>query len=568
MVGVVRALTRKNIFAIVVGVLLAGAPLLAFNFWLGGLIDRQGQDEVDTSAKRAIALAEFRVTQVISTLDGLAARGVDSCRPGDVEAMRQASFDTAPIKEIAIVGPDGQTLCTDLGLPLGQRKLVASEPLAGASWYTLDVIQLENGQPMVRLRRKVGAGPNGVAALVPAMLFLPQVTTQGGAFHAYAHIATAGGVTIGNIGARPDGADPAFTADTKSEKFGFNAQISMPRSYVIAGHAEIQWLGLFATGAIIVILGVFSMLMPRRGPGNPVTEIERALQAGEFVPYYQPIVDIRSGQLRGAEVLVRWKKRDGTLVLPGAFIPLAESSGLIREMTRDLMRRVCIEAGSAIGRRPALKVSFNFAGQLFSDETIVKDVQKIFSRSPIKLSQVVLEVTERDPIENFTATRQTIAAFQGLGVRIAIDDVGTGHSGLSYMLKLGVDIIKIDKMFVDAIGTDRNSTTIVETLVDLAHNMRMDVVAEGVENFEQVMYLRELGIRSAQGYVFAPPLPGKAFLQLVEAMDALPLAAGLSKAELAVPQPSAQGGGDVSDQISDQDGAEVIAQAGAQVSAA
>ena len=227
------------------------------------------------------------------------------------------------------------------------------------------------------------------------------------------------------------------------------------------------------------------------------------------MPYYQPIVDIRSGQLRGAEVLVRWRKPDGTLVLPGAFIPLAESSGLIREMTRDLMRRVCAEAGRAIGCRPALKISFNFAGQLFGDETIVKDVRKIFSGSPIKLSQVVLEVTERDPIENFTATRQTIAALQGLGVRIAIDDVGTGHSGLSYMLKLGVDIIKIDKMFVDAIGTDRNSTTIVETLVDLAHNMRMDVVAEGVENFEQVMHLRELGIRSAQGYVFAPPLPGK-----------------------------------------------------------
>jgi EAL domain-containing protein (putative c-di-GMP-specific phosphodiesterase class I) len=150
-------------------------------------------------------------------------------------------------------------------------------------------------------------------------------------------------------------------------------------------------------------------------------------------------------------------------------------------------------------------------------------VRNIFSRSPIRLPQVVLELTERDPIENFTATRQTIAALQGMGVRIAIDDVGTGHSGLSYMLKLGVDIIKIDKMFVDALGTDRNSTTIVETLVDLAHNMRMDIVAEGVENFEQVMYLRELGVPSAQGYVFAPPLPGKSFLQLIEATD--PLAA-------------------------------------------
>jgi sensor c-di-GMP phosphodiesterase-like protein len=93
------------------------------------------------------------------------------------------------------------------------------------------------------------------------------------------------------------------------------------------------------------------------------------------------------------------------------------------------------------------------------------------------------------------------------------------------MLKLGVDIIKIDKMFVDSIGTDRNSTTIVETLVDLAHNMRMDIVAEGVESFDQVVHLRDLGIRSAQGYVFSPPLPGGAFLKLVEAIDPLPAAA-------------------------------------------
>jgi len=537
---IVRALTRRNIVAIVAGVLLAGAPLVAFDFWLGGLIDRQGQEEVDTSAKRAIALAESRVTQVIATLDGLAARGVDSCRPDDVEAMRQTAFDTMPVKEIEVVGPDGQTLCTDLGLPLGQRKLVSSEPLVGASWYSLDIIHLENGRIMVRLRRQVSAGPNAIAALVPAFLFLPQVSSQGGPFSAYACIATASGAAIGNVGERSGAANATYAAKAISEKFGFETEISMPRGRVMAGHADLQWLGLFATGAIIMTLGIFSMLMPRRRPGDPVAEIESALKAGEFVPYYQPIVDIRSGQLRGAEVLVRWRKADGTLVLPGAFIPLAESSGLIREMTRDLMRRVCAEAGSAIGCRPALKISFNFAGQLFSDEEIVKDVRKIFSGSPIKLSQVVLEVTERDPIENFTATRQTIAAFQGLGVRIAIDDVGTGHSGLSYMLKLGVDIIKIDKIFVDAIGTDRNSTTIVQTLVDLAHNMRMDVVAEGVENFEQVMYLRELGVRSAQGYVFAPPLPGKSFLQLVEAIDPRPAAAAAPKTELADVQASAQ----------------------------
>jgi sensor c-di-GMP phosphodiesterase-like protein len=526
---VVRAFTRRNIVAIAVGVLLTSAPLVAFDFWLGGLIDHQGQEEVDTSAKRAIGLAESRVTQAIETLDALAAHGVDSCRPSQIEAMRRAVFDTIPLKEIAVVAADGQTQCTNLGLPLGQRKVMSSEPLVSASGYALDIIALENGQRMVRLRRKVGDGPNGIAALVPAVLFLPQVSTQGERFSAFAQIVTHGGAVIGERGARPsDVGNAIFVAADKSNKYGFGVKISATRGSVVAGHADLKWLGMFATGAIVLILGIFAMLMPRRSTGNPVAEIERALDAGEFVPYYQPIVDIRSGQLRGAEVLVRWRKPDGTLVLPGAFIPLAESSGLIREMTRDLMRRVCVEAGEAIGCRPALKVSFNFAGQLFSDQSIVKEVRNIFSGTPIKLSQVVLEVTERDPIENFTATRQTIAALQGLGVRIAIDDVGTGHSGLSYMLKLGVDIIKIDKMFVDAIGTDRNSTTIVETLIDLAHNMRMDVVAEGVENFEQVMHLRDLGIRSAQGYVFAPPLPGSAFLQLIEAIDPLQTAAELA----------------------------------------
>jgi sensor c-di-GMP phosphodiesterase-like protein len=519
--SLLRAFSRRKFIAVGFGVLLASAPLVAFDFWLGGLIDRRGQEEVDTSAKRAIALADSRVTQVIETLDGLAAKGVDSCAPRHIDAMGRAAFDTLPVKEVALVAPDGQTMCTDLGLPLGHRKLISSEPLAGAKGYTLDVIKLENGRSIVRLRRK--AGINEVAALVPSVLFLPQVSTRGGPFSAFAHIATGTGTRIGEIGKPPERESGVFTAKANSGRFGFHAEIMTSRGEVAAGQAELKWLGIAASAAIVLIVTAIAFMFPARTPGNPVAEIDRALANGEFVPYYQPIVDIRSGRLRGAEVLVRWKKPDGTIGLPSAFIPLAESSGLIREMTRDLMQRVCAEAGAALGCRPALKITFNFAGKLFSDESIVNDVRKIFSGSPIKLSQVVLEVTERDPIENFTQARQVIAALQELGVRIAIDDVGTGHSGLSYMLKLGVDIIKIDKMFVDTIGTDRNSTTIVETLIDLANNMRMDVVAEGVETFEQVTLLRDLGIRSAQGYVFAPPLPGTSFLQLVETIHPSPV---------------------------------------------
>jgi EAL domain-containing protein (putative c-di-GMP-specific phosphodiesterase class I) len=145
---------------------------------------------------------------------------------------------------------------------------------------------------------------------------------------------------------------------------------------------------------------------------------------------------------------------------------------------------------------------------------------------------VLLEVTEREALDNLTMARRVIAALQGLGVRVGIDDLGTGHSGLSYMLKLGVDFIKIDKIFVDAIDTERYSTTIIETLVGLGRDMNMEIIAEGVETFEQVQHLRERGIRKAQGYVFAPPLPGDSFLQLLEASDPVPAArAGRRRAE-------------------------------------
>jgi sensor c-di-GMP phosphodiesterase-like protein len=523
--SLVRAFSRRNLIAIAAGVMLAGAPLVIFDLWLDRLIDTQGGEQVAHAARRAVSLAEARLNQTIGALNELAAKGVGSCEPGHVELMRRAVFNTSTIKEIAIIGPEGQTLCTHLGAMLGQRKVIISEPLRGAEGYSLDIVQILDGQRMVQLRHAAGAGPNAIAALVPVALLLPQVTVDGSPFSAYAQVSTRDGILIGSTGQRPENGETAFSFAVKSAQLGIESEIAAPREMVPASYANLKWLSIFAAGIVIMVLAVFAIVMPRRTISNPVNDIVNALAAGEFVPYYQPIVDIRSGQLRGAEVLVRWRKPDGTLVLPGAFIPLAESSGLILDMTTDLMRRVCAEAGEALGCRPAMKISFNFAGQLFGGDAIVKEVRNIFSGSLIKLSQVVLELTERDPIENFTVTRQVIAELQGMGVRIAIDDVGTGHSGLSYMLKLGVDIIKIDKMFVDAIGTDRNSTTIVETLVDLAANMRMDVVAEGVENFEQVMLLRDLGIRSAQGYVFAPPLPGKAFLELVEAIDPLPVAA-------------------------------------------
>lgn len=533
--------TRQNIVAIAVGVFIACVPLIVFNFWLSGVFDQLGQEEIDLSARNAIVRAEHRLDRVADALNALAAGGVASCDAAGRSAMQRTVFETAAIKDITILDSAGHSMCPQTETATADstiRRIYSSEPLPALKGYALDVLTVANDQRMIRLRRPAAAGVNELAALVPTSLLLPQYSVElfdphaarafglasdsHGGHGIYARLQTRNHAMLGEIGRRPDETAAAtFAGSSVSDKFGLHAEMIVPRTYLAHGQWRIRWLGLLVTGAVVALLGLFAAFLTRRVPNNPVADIERALAAGEFVPYYQPIVDIATGQLRGAEVLVRWKKPDGSLVLPGAFIPLAESSGLIRAMTYDLMRRVSDDVGPAVGQRLGLKISFNFAGKLFADDAVVQDVYNIFAKSPIKMSQVVLEVTERDPIENFAVTRQIVSALQGLGVRIAIDDVGTGHSGLSYMLKLGVDIIKIDKMFIDSIGTDRNSTTIVETLVDLAHNMRMDVIAEGVENFEQVMHLREIGIRAAQGYVFAPPLPGSAFLRLVEAMDAL-----------------------------------------------
>ena len=517
--------SRKKLVAIVAGVLLAGPPVLAFNLWLDGFVQGQSQEEAKLAARRTIALAEARISQVVSMLEALHARGVDSCRPVNLEIMRQGTFAVTPIKEISIVAGDGRTLCADFGSPFEQRRLISSEPLVPNSDLLLEVVRVgERSEQMVRIRKANGVG-TGVAALMPMEQLIVFLSSQGTLLKSHARMSTRAGVVIGESGAPPQDSEGRATASQSSQRYGLHVTLSLPRANPSSNRADMRTIGAVASGALAVLLFgfliAFRMLLPKRQPDNPIAELERALQAGEFVPYFQPVVDIRSGRLRGAEVLMRWRKPDGSVVPPVSFIPLAESSGLIVEMTRVLMRRVCNEAGSAFGRRPHLKVGFNLTARHFADEEIVRDVRDIFSDSAIRLSQVVLEVTERQPLDNLTETRRVIAALQGLGVRIAIDDVGTGHSGLSYMLKLGVDIIKIDKMFIDSMGSDRHSNTIIETLIDLAQNMRMDVIAEGVEQFEQVVHLRELGIRAAQGFVFSPPLPASSFLQLLEALDPL-----------------------------------------------
>jgi sensor c-di-GMP phosphodiesterase-like protein len=526
--GALRYFKQSNlsILAVVLGIIAASVPVLLFNAWVRG----QGEDETAVTAAWALGYADTQIGQAVTAIKDLSANGIDSCGPVQVEAMRRAVLLSGPFKELMLIGQNGQVACTDSGLQMRQH--VIASVAATDRDIMLELVRLDEGSERLLRVRKVGqADKPSIAAVIPAALLLPQVSLRGSRLAGAVRLTMPGGAAVSETGTENSEQEQRH-ARLRSQPYGLTVTVSLPAGGRIADQDALRRIVMLVTGVAAIVILLLALRQARQ-PAGGTAELAKAILADQFVPYYQPVVDIQTGKLLGAEVLVRWKRADGSFVEPAAFVALIESSGLSLDLTRSLMRRVRDDIGAAIGKRPRVTVAFNVAPQHFDDAMIINDVGTIFDNSQIKLTQIVLELTERHRIDNLTAMRKTIAALQGMGCKVAIDDVGTGHSGLSYILKLGVDIIKIDKVFVHALGSEGHSKAILETLIDLAKNMRMEIVAEGVEDFDQVTYLRERGIAAAQGYVFAPPLPARSFLQLLDAMEPVAEAVPASAEEAA-----------------------------------
>jgi sensor c-di-GMP phosphodiesterase-like protein len=518
----------RKVVAVVAGALAAGVPVTLIHQGVDAYIERQSAEEVRLAAQRAIAQAEWRIGQAIEALAAVGQVALNSCADVDPQALRQAVLHTTPIKEVVVIDESGAERCAPSGA--GARPQMLSRELRTADDRVhLGVVRSSDlrGRALRITWRRAGDALQ-LAATIPSDVFLIDAALSNAASVPVVRIMFGEGTLIAAPAHALEGtAEDSDTIRThnQSNRYPLLATASVSRAAVFSAHNDLRTVSALGAAVLALLTISLALLLSSRSRANPVAELERALEAGEFVPYYQPLVDLRSGAIVGAEVLMRRRKADGTIIPPAAFIPLAESSGLILDMTRALMIAVRDEFSAILGRRPGVKVAFNLTARHFDDDKIVTDVRDIFAASAIRMSQVVLEVTERQPLEDLLAARRVIAGLQDLGCKVAIDDVGTGHGGLSYMLKLAVNYIKIDKLFVDAIGTERYSATIIETLVDLARNMRIEVFAEGVETFEQVKFLRERGVYLCQGYVFAPPLAGPLFRQLLEAAQPLGTAA-------------------------------------------
>ncbi len=236
--------------------------------------------------------------------------------------------------------------------------------------------------------------------------------------------------------------------------------------------------------------------------------LEQALAAGEFVVHYQPIVDLPSGRLIGVEALVRWQHPERGMLGPDTFIGLAEQTGLIVPLGHWVLAESCRQAATWHRDVPGaerLRVSVNLSARQFQHTDLVADVAAVLRDSGIDPGRVVLEITESLLMRDTDATICTLHELRDLGVHIAIDDFGTGYSSLSYLRRFPIDILKIDKAFIDGIATDPDDATLAEAVVQLGRALRLQTVAEGIEHVDQHSVLSALGCTYGQGYLFAKP---------------------------------------------------------------
>jgi EAL domain-containing protein (putative c-di-GMP-specific phosphodiesterase class I) len=239
--------------------------------------------------------------------------------------------------------------------------------------------------------------------------------------------------------------------------------------------------------------------------------MRRAIEREEFVVHYQPIVLLHTGEITGVEALVRWQHPRRGMIAPPLFIPVAEETGLIVPLGRWVVRDACRQAAQWQKMRGApFTLTVNISGYQLQGEAVVDDVRGALEDSGLDARNLVLEITESVLMQHNEVLLQRLRALKSLGVRLAIDDFGTGYSSLGYLQRFPIDILKIDKSFVDNVGMTGGEPALARAVIALGETLRLQTIAEGIEQRRQLNGLQELGCEMGQGYYFARPIAASA----------------------------------------------------------
>lgn len=239
-----------------------------------------------------------------------------------------------------------------------------------------------------------------------------------------------------------------------------------------------------------------------------VNQIRYAIDNNEFLLYYQPQINLSTGEIDGVEALIRWLHPKKGFIPPMDFIPFAEETGYIYNIERWVIQKAFKQRNLWADKyNRDIKMSVNLSGKSIMQPETVEVISEIVKNRPSALEYFSIEVTETAVMANLDNAVDTLEKIKNLGIEIALDDFGTGYSSLTYLNKLPIEVLKIDKSFTDSITSEHEDEVIVESVIKLAHNLGLDIVVEGIESSEQMLYFKNHGCNIGQGYLFSKPLP-------------------------------------------------------------
>lgn len=496
-------------------------PVMAVDFVLDSYVRVRERAMLQQSADAVAGRIQATAYDAIASLRRVLADSPSLCTPSFIANVHRQMERSLYLKQVLVENADGVQYCDALGQDVKYSPL--SRPLSVPNHTeTIEVARYgELKMPALKVTQAFGSSRK-VSAFAPVLAAERDSLLSGLKSTSMMRVALTDGaeiITVGDPRAYDERGKTEFvTVESFAGELPIRVTAAVPFAMVRADYGD---LDASFTVVAALMCGAFLILALQyvRRSDLPAFDLERAIAAGELKPYYQPVINLRTGALAGCEVLCRWEKKSGEVVPPGAFIEYAEVTGLALPMTVSLMQQVRSDLGDVCRDMPDLKVSINLFQGHFRDGSIVDDVHTIFSNSSIGFRQLVFEITERQPLEKMAQAQSVIAGLHALGSRIAMDDAGTGHSNLAYLQTLGVDVVKLDRVFVDMIKPDSTSVPVLDGLISMARDLGTEIVAEGVETEAQALYLRARGVVYAQGYLFAPALKVGAFRDLARALN-------------------------------------------------
>jgi len=517
--------SNSNI-GVLLAIIMAFVPVLSVGYLLDNYVRMHEGELVQEVVNDVSQEAQAAVYEAIDMMNLVVGASPSLCTTSFLDNLGRRMQQAKYVRQVLVADRTGVQYCAALAGDVTYQAISDQLPIPGRA-ETLRAVSMTGMKiPMLKITRMIDQNRQISAFVIISPRLaqgrLPVQVSDASMFR----VSLTQGSDLLVVG------DPKTFDSTASDNYvianafagdvPLRVEVAVPFELLRTGYAEI-YVGLvvFASlvGAGILVL---TLRVVHRSK-IPAFDLEHAIATGAIVPYYQPVIDITTGRISGCEVLARWKKPNGEIISPAVFIEYAEVTGLAIPMTISLMETVKADLEQLSRTDPGLKISINLFEGHFRDGTIIDDVQAIFADSDISFRQLVFEITERHPLGNDEQAIGVINGFHALGCRLAMDDVGTGHSNLAYIQTLGVDIIKIDRVFIKSITSQQTSSPVLDSLITMAQELGSSIVAEGIETEAQALYLRARGVRDVQGFLFAPALPVAKYLEMVRALNHQPV---------------------------------------------